>query len=53
MVHARVGLPVRPVAPRELAAIGDIVEDLTVAVTALGHENTEDFKVLGLEEAGA
>jgi len=52
MVHARVGLPVRPVAPRELAAIGDIVEDLTVAVTALGHENTED-EVLGLEEAGA
>ena len=44
-------LPVRPVKPSELAAFGDVVEDLTVAVSALRHENTEDVKVLGLEEA--
>src|SRR6185369_9551427 len=44
-------LPVCPVKPSELAAFGDVVEDLTVAVSALRHENTEDVKVLGLEEA--
>ena len=44
-------MPIRPVAPSELAAFGDVVEDLTVAVTALSHENAEDVKVLGLEEA--
>jgi hypothetical protein len=39
-------LPVRPVKPSELATFGDVVEDLTVAVSALRHENTEDVKVL-------
>ena len=44
-------MPVRPVAPSELAAMGYVVEDFTIAVTALSHENAEDIKILGLEKA--
>ena len=29
--------------------MGYVVEDLTIAVTALSHENAEDVKILGLE----
>ena len=42
---------VRPVAPTKLAARCDVVEDFTVTVSALSHENAEDVKILGLEDA--